>query len=68
MVDKVETPLDLIKRAFDESQMPYVVREQEDCSYFFIGDDEDLLRLSVDQILCRGEKFMEFENGFLVSA
>ncbi|MDU8350428.1 hypothetical protein RYA05_00805 [Pseudomonas syringae pv. actinidiae] len=68
MTDKVETPLDLIKRAFDESEMPYVVRERGEYSYFFIGDDEDLLRLSVDQILGRGEKFMEFENGFLVSA
>lgn len=69
MTDKVETPLDLMKRAFDTSEMPYVVKERGDeWAYFFIGDDEDLHKLSIDELLCRNERFMEFENGILVSA
>jgi len=68
--------LEVLKKAFDEIELPYVVREDENYQYLFIGDPEDASCLlaprdnykttKLDNLLKRHGCF-EFENNMLTA-
>jgi hypothetical protein len=67
------TPLELIKLAFERSEMSYTLRQKEPHTertdqyvYLFAGDEPHLTTMSVDFLLASERHFFEFENGDLV--
>ena len=63
-----KTALDLIREAFDMSQMPYVIRDGGNgFLYLFVGDKPELQHADLDWLII-ARRYMEFEDGSLVSA